>query len=157
MNPKTAREELIKIIEKYRLPDLETLDRELELIDMLSEKRELPQNLLVALRRRFTEFVYSWINFLHSFIVPNPQSIIANKDAEAFNEKEKDNIYKLMAVLSKMTRESSQFEADRLQEKEEAKFIRENFSKYMGIKKELAELNKKVIAHWQKEIESQKT
>jgi len=154
MDVKTIKEEINKVIEKYSLPTIEILDRELEIVDMLSERKELPQNILVALRRRFTEIMYSWINFLHSLIMPNPQSIISNKDAEAFSEKEKENIYKLMAELAKMTRESTSFEAKKGQPKEEAKFIRDNFSRFIEIKKELAELNKKVVEHWEKEIYS---
>jgi hypothetical protein len=152
MNPKIIREELQKLIEKYKLPELDKLDREIEIIDMLSERRELPQDMLTAVRRRFTEVIYSWINFVHSLIIPNPQSIIANKDAEAFNDKEKDVIYQKMAVLTKMTRESSSFEAKKGQPKEEAKFITENFSKFIEMKKDLGEMNEKIIAHWQKEI-----
>jgi len=154
MDVKTIKEEINKVIEKYSLPTIEILDRELEIVDMLSERKELPQNILVALRRRFTEIMYSWINFLHSLIMPNPQSIISNKDAEAFSEKEKENIYKLMAELAKMTRESTSFEVKKEQPKEEAKFIRDNFSRFIEIKKELAELNKKVVEHWEKEIYS---
>ena len=123
---------------------------------MLSERRELPQNLLGAVRRRFTELVYSWINFLHSLIVPNPQSLIANKDAEAFGENEKDGVFRLMAVLTKITRESTGFEAKKGQGKEEAKFISESFRTYLKAKKELESMNSKIVEHWEKEIKSQK-
>jgi len=156
MNPKTVQEALEKIIEKYKLPELKELDRELEIIDIISERRELPQNLLIVIRRRLTELIYSWINFLHSLVIPNQQSIIANKDAETFNEKEKDQIYKTMAVLTKITRESTSFEAEKGKYKEEAKFVTESFKKYIEIKKELAALNSKIIAFWEKEIGLQK-
>lgn len=156
MDPKTVQEALEKIIEKYKLPAIGELDRELEIIDIVSERREIPQNLVIVIRRRLTELVYSWINFMHSLIVPNPQSIIANKDAEALSEKEKDHIYKTMAVLTKITRESTSFEAEKGRTKEEAKFITENFNKYMEVKKELAEINSKIVSLWEKEIGLQK-
>ena len=154
MNPKTAREEFAKVIEKYNLPEMNLLDKEIEMIDVLSERKEIPQDILAAVRRRFTEILYGWVNFLHSLVVPSPQSLIANKDAETFDEKEKDRIYRMMALLAKMTRESTSFEAKKGQPREEARFVRENFSKFMGIKKELAELNSRLVEHWQKEIES---
>ncbi len=150
MDPKVVKTELKKLVEKYQLPELELLDRELELVDLLSERRELPQDLLAIVRRRFTEVLYSWINLLHSLVVPNPQSIIVNKDSEAFSEK--DIIYSIMAELAKMTRESTRFEASRDIQKEEAKFISENFNRYMDLKKELAEINSKIVEHWQKEV-----
>ena len=151
MEAAIIREALAKVIEKHNLPELKVLDRELEMVDMLSERRELPQDILAAIRRRFTEVVYSWINFVHSLVVPSPQSLIVNKDAEAFDEKEKDSVYKVMAILAKMTRESAYFEIEKGQKKEEAKFIRENFSKFMELKKKLAEFNIKVVEHWKKE------
>jgi len=151
MEAEIIKEALAKVIEKHNLPELKVLDRELEMVDMLSERRELPQDILAAIRRRFTEVVYSWINFVHSLVVPSPQSLIVNKDAEAFDEKEKDSVYKVMAALAKMTRESAYFEIEKGQKKEEAKFIRENFSKFMELKKKLAEFNIKVVEHWKKE------
>ena len=154
MEAEKVKSELKKAIEKYGLPEFEILDKELEIVDMLAERRELPQNMLCVIRRRFTEAVYSWINFIHSLIVPNPQSIIVNKDAEAFDDKEKERIYRTMAVLAKMTRESTGFEANRKQDKKEAKFIKENFEKYLEIKKDILALNQKIIEHWQKEIDS---
>ncbi len=154
MEAEKVKSELKNVIENNGLPEFEILDKELEIVDMLAERKELPQNMLCIIRRRFTEAVYSWINFIHSLIVPNPQSIIVNKDAEAFDDKEKEKIYKTMAVLAKMTRESAGFEANRSQEKQEAKFIKENFKKYLEIKKEILALNEKVVEHWQKEIDS---
>jgi hypothetical protein len=154
MNPKTIKEELKKLIESYKLPNLEALDREIEIVDLLSERREMPQDMISTIRRRFTEAIYSWINFVHSLIIPNPQSIISNKDAEAFSDKEKEDIYKIMAVLAGMTRESTSFEAKKGKAKEEAKFISDNFPKYLEIKKDLAKLNEKIAAYWQKEAES---
>lgn len=153
MNPETSKAELKKTIEKYGLPELSLVDKEIEIIDLLSERRELPQNMLSLIRRRFTDVIYGWINFLHSFIVPNPQSLIVNKDAEAFDEKEKEDIYKQMTLLAKMTRESARFEIKKKDEKAEAKFINDNFKKYMDMKPKFEEFNKKVIDFWQKEIE----
>jgi len=156
MKPETVKSELQKVIEKYKLPALENLDSELELVDMLAERNELPKNMVAAIRRRLTEVIYSWINFTHSLIVPNPQSIIVNKDSEAFDDKQKEEIYKVMAALAKMTRESTGFEAMRNKEKEEANFITQSFEKYMELKPRLAGINEKVVSYWQKEISALK-
>ena len=151
MDAKTVKKELEELGKKYNL-HIKELDKELELIDTLAKRREFPEFPLRIIRRRLVDIHLLWINYLHSFIFPNPQSIVVIKEAEAFDDKEKDEIYKLMVKFAKATRESVVFEIKRDDEKE-AEFIKTSFENFKKIKKQLEPFAEKNIEFWRKESE----
>ena len=151
MDAKTVKKELEELGKKYNL-HIKELDKELELIDTLAKRREFPEFPLRIIRRRLVDIHLLWINYLHSFIFPNPQSIVIIKEAEAFDDKEKDEIYKLMVKFAKATRESVVFEIKRDDEKE-AEFIKTSFENFKKIKKQLEPFAEKNIEFWRKESE----
>ena len=149
MDSKIIKKELEEIGKKYNLPVRE-LDRELELTDYFVEKNEMSKFPARVIRRRLLDIFYSWSNYLHSFLFPNPQSIIATRDSEAFDEKEKDEIYKIIARLAKMTRGAVELEL-RKEESGDAEFVRNNFEEFKKIKKQIEPFTKKNKEFWEKE------
>jgi len=151
MKKETAKKLLEDIGKKYSIPARE-LDREIELVDLFVKKRESPEFPLRAIRRRLADFYSLWLNYLHSVIFPNPQSIILTKESEVFDEKGKEEIYGIIAVLAKFTRESVLLEVKR-DESREADFINESFGKYRSLKKSIEQIVKKNVELWKKESE----
>jgi len=151
MKKETAKKLLEDIGKKYSLPVRE-LDKEVELVDLFVKKRESPEFPLRTIRRRLADFYSLWLNYLHSIIFPNPQSIILTKESEAFDEKDKEEIYRIIAILAKFTRESVLLEVKK-DESREADFINESFGKFKSLKKSIEQIIKKSIELWKKESE----
>ena len=151
MDKQTVKKGLEELGEKYSLP-IKELNKELEIVDIFTEKNEMPDFPIRTIRRRLMDVFSMWINFLHSFLFPSPQSIILTKEAEAFDEKEKDEIYGLLVRIVRITREGIRLEIKK-DESKDSDFIKQNFEEYKKIKKEIEKYADKNVEFWKKESE----
>ena len=151
MDSKTLKKELEELGKKYNLP-IKELDKELEISDLFLKRKEMPDFPIRAIRRKLVDNYLLWINYLHSFTFPSSHSIVIAKEADGFNEKEKNEMYRIISHLAKATRESVIFEIKR-DETKEADFVRENFENLKKIKKEIEKFAEKTIEFWKKESE----
>ena len=151
MKKEIIEKELEQLGKKYSLP-IKELDKELELTNILLKMREMPEFPMRIIRRRLVDIHILWINYLHSFIFPSSQSIVMAKEADGFNEKEKDDMYRTIAKLAKVTRESIMFEMKR-DEAKEAEFVKQAFDAFKKIKKQIELFADKNIEFWKREAE----
>ncbi|MBW3022908.1 hypothetical protein KY308_02300 [Candidatus Woesearchaeota archaeon] len=149
MEKEVVLKELEKLGKEENLP-IKELDKELELADLFTEKNDMPEFPLRLIRRRLVDYCYVWINHLHSFLYPNPASIVITKEAEIFDEKEKEEIYNLLAKITGITRDSIALEIKKDSAKDAA-FIRDNFEKFKVLRKEIEKLVGKTVEFWKKE------
>ena len=83
-----------KIKEKFSdLPSLDELNFEFEIKDAVVAQKIDPSFPLRYIRRHIVGIFYNWINYLHNFIMPNPQSAILIRESESFSDEQKQKKY----------------------------------------------------------------
>ena len=150
MNLKQDYEKLKK---KYNLPDYDKLDFEFELLYITGiQEINFP---LRYIRRRMCDKISWYIGHMQSILQPNPSSII-NMQESSFLAEDKDKITELIKELIRITSVSILRELE-YDEKEDAEFIKNNFKRWIDLKKELIILNKKIINKWKEKIKEEKS
>ncbi len=153
LNQKVIKEKYAKVKKEYPiLPELDDLDQEIELIDFLLERRELPIHFLAATRRRFVDVVGGWINYLHNFLLPNQQSMILIHESGSFSDKEKEEVTILINQLMFMSRVSAKLELQK-EEESDAKFIAKYLNKWLEMKSKILSITEKNISIWKEAME----
>jgi hypothetical protein len=147
-----SHQDIINRYQEYKtkfpsLPELGDLDHETEFIDWLAEREELPEHFLDHLRRRFTDMLMGWVNYLHSFIHPNQQSMILMHESDNLTPEDKDGVTDILNQIMFISRISTKLE---LQKSEEANanFLNEQFKHWQKMKQQMIELAEKNIIIW---------
>jgi len=151
------RDEILKLYNEKRkefpnLPEADKLDYEMEFIDYLGERFNIPSFLIRSIRRRVADVLGSWINYLHNFVHPNKQSMILVHEAENVSDEDKDTIFKIMNELMFISRISAKLEIQK-DEAVDAKFITDVFNMWLDIKKKLVPITQKNINIWEKALQ----
>lgn len=133
------------------LPSMDDLNFEFEISNYVDERKISPMFPMRYTRRCMAHLIASYIGYLHDFILPNPQSAIAMKEYEYFDEKEKEQIIHLIGRLMRISRYNSSLELMR-NEKEDAKFILEMFNEWKRFKDEIAPFMHKNVESWNKQV-----
>jgi len=96
---------------------------------------------------RIADLFWSWNNFLHSLIMPNPSSMIIMTESQEFGEQEKKEIIRLMTRV--MAHVSANSIAGLTKDKKlEAKFIDDSVALWNELSPKLTELSKKLNTMW---------
>ncbi len=86
---------------------LDDLDKIFFLRDMILKERYVSKTLSRQVCMRMTETYFSWVNYLHNLISPNPSYMVNVNESMAFSEKEKavmgELIGKIMILISTNT------------------------------------------------------
>ncbi|MBD3361954.1 hypothetical protein GF358_04155 [Candidatus Woesearchaeota archaeon] len=143
------KEKYTEKAKKYNLPAFEEINSDLFLNDFLNDRKYVPENILGFVRVKLVELLGSWINFLHSFIMPNPQSAILMKDYEATNEDDKKKIIKMIQDIMISQRETILIGLEK-DEKKDAEFLKKYYKLWNDIKPKLAEITQRNIDNWKK-------
>ena len=98
---------------------------------------------------------YGWTNYLHNFIMPNPQSIILVKESEAFNDEQKTRVSKLISEIMFINRISAKLDLE-YDEKKDAEFIKKYFKEWSTLKKLLLDFAEINMQSWEKEMPGEK-
>ena len=155
MGFKSFKENYANLQEKYSLPPLDDMNREFELLDILKEKDVNPSFPLRFTRRMMISIFYSWINYLHNLIMPNPQSFIHVKESEAFNDDEKTQVHNIIKEIMFINRLSAKLDLEHDQQKD-AEFIKKYYKEWRKIKSLILELAEKNISCWKEEMPKDK-
>jgi len=138
---KKKAEELLK---KYKLPSFKELDEEFEISSI--EKKEF---LLREIRRKIAEKFELYAKLFESVLQLEPTLTTLN-EINAFNEKEKENLYKIfrdLMVIDRLSIETSIDETD----KKTADFIQDAWNEWKNLKKELLPIIQKLKKSWMEE------
>ncbi len=141
--------------EKYSLPDISAIDDEFEIFDFIAERRGTVSFPLRYLRRHMVSVLYNWINYLHNFIMPNPQSAILIRESEYFTEEQKNEVITLIKEIMYANRLSAKLDLV-LSEKEDAAFINDIFRKWPKLKSKLQEFADINVNSWKKDMPKNK-
>ena len=134
---------------KYKLPSFKEINEDFFLQDFLNDRKFIPQQPLGFVRARIVETFGSWINFLHGFIMPNPQSAILMKDFECTNDDEKKEIIEMIQDMMISQRETIIVGLEK-DEKKDAEFIKKYFKFWHKTKPGLIKVTKKSLDNWKK-------
>ncbi len=140
-------------VKKYDLPSYEELDSEFELLYVPSiTEIKFP---LRFIRRRLTDKVAWMVNMLQTILQPNPSSLVSLQESNFFDNGSKRKIAEFLRELMKLERESLMIEIIP-DEKRDADFIKDFYSKWKDIKNQVADVSKKLRDGWTQEKKSEK-
>ncbi|MCF7866123.1 hypothetical protein K9L67_00330 [Candidatus Woesearchaeota archaeon] len=122
--------------EQHQLPNLSELDKEFFVEYTMGNWRTIPENTLIFTMNLIMDYYIGWINFCHTLINGNPQSMILMREAEFFSNEEKKEIIKVMQNLTIISRKQTIINLKN-EEKETAQFIKEIFESWKNIKPKL--------------------
>jgi hypothetical protein len=147
MKLEELEKKLVETYNKHNL-DFEELDNEFEIIDAFYS-RKITGYFLRNTRRRIIEVLYSYINYLHNFVAPNPQSVILMQEAEFFSDEEKDEIDAVMKKIMLVNRMSIRLDLEP-DEENDAEFIKQSLDEWKKLKPKIVEITNKLIENWKK-------
>lgn len=148
----TTYEELQK---KYDLPSFEIIDKEFFLSFAIAGWYDIPGNIPVYIMNRMMDYYNNWINFCHSLINGNPQSMILMREAEFFSDEDKKELIKVMTELTILSRKQTVINLKN-EEKETVEFIKEIHNSWNKIKPTLLKFSEQSYAKWVEETKEPK-
>lgn len=124
------------------------LERIFFLKDYIQKEGYVSTRLSRAISRRIVDLYMSWAGYLHGLIIPNPNSMITVTEHNMFEDKEKEEILRLMnRILAHCSKNSLNGLTQDL--KEEAKFIDDSVALWDGeVNPKMVELIRKVNKGW---------
>lgn len=131
---------------------LDQVDNYFYIRDAVIKNRGVPYALPRMVGVKAIEMFNSWIGFLHSLIIPNPNSMIEITQAQIFDEEEKKDINNLIVRLMGVTSRNPIRNLVR-DEKKDAEYIDELVSVWKEVIPKLVEIEEKISDNW-KEKES---
>lgn len=149
------KEDYNKLGEKYDLPSLDELNSEFEIIDHMTTNNTMTSYPLRYTRRFIVSIFYNWINYLHNFIMPNPQSAILIRESESFSEEQKLEVTKAIKEIMFINRLSTNLDLE-MSEEEDAKFLRKYFDEWKDLKKRLLKFAKVNLDGWLQDMPENK-
>ena len=149
MKIEELKQKLNEVCKTYNL-SFEELNNDFEILDNFYAKR-ITEHYLRNIRRRIVEVFYSYINYLHNFIAPTPQSVILMQEAEFFTDADKDEIDSIMKKIMLINRLSIKLELEPDPEKD-VEFIKKNWGEWKSLKPKILKITNKLIESWQKNI-----
>ena len=136
--------------QKYDLPEFEALDFAFEI-----SKVEEENYYIRDIRRHIIEKIRIFVDILEDLIHPN-STVSSYHECKFFDDQEKKTIYDLYGRLMVYIRKSNLLDLEE-DDANDAEFIRDIFSSWDGIKKDLRNIIVKLHDCWSKEEISDKT
>jgi hypothetical protein len=133
--------------DKYKLPKFDSLESEFHLGMYISDRKEIPENILLYLAGLMLEYLNGWVSYCHNFVMGNPQSMILMQESQFFSEEKKKEIIGVMTELTVISRHQSYLYIKN-REKETAEFIKMAYEKWLAIKPKLLEYSKTNLEKW---------
>jgi len=138
--------------ERYsRLPSVDELDQELNILEVVGRTRLFPRHVVRFVRWQMMEVVNAWAGYLHGFILPNPQNAASMEEYNHFTDKEKQTIIEMLNWIMYSTREMNLLQLDEDDDRT-AQFIITAFSEWKERKKILRSVIDKNTASWKRQI-----
>ncbi|QQG38986.1 MAG: hypothetical protein HYS32_00790 [Candidatus Woesearchaeota archaeon] len=78
---------------------LEELDGVFFLRDFILKEGFVPTTLSRSICGRMMETYFSWTNYLHSLLMPNPGYMISMSESQMFNDHEKEEVFKIISKV----------------------------------------------------------
>ncbi len=143
------KEKYAELQKQFDLPLFDKLDDECEITDNLQRLRFAPSKPLLFVRRILVDKYFTWINYLHTFISPNQQSILLMNEYQQFADNDRKVILDILRQIMLQTRLSTRLDLSSTPQFE-AQFIKESFALWLTLKEQLKPYLDKNIASWKK-------
>ena len=134
---------------KYKLPDFNELNKELEITSI-----EETDFLLRAITRKASEKLDFYASLIEEMLQPDTSNLYSMHEARFFTQDEKNSMNELYARMMKLARESIEMSLDNTEENE-AKFISLFFSEWKAIKHQLIIYVRKMKSSWNEKTDSE--
>ena len=144
-----------RLQKSYNLPSYKNIDNEFELgyLEKDIKKTNYP---LRNIRRRQMDKIMLFTNFLQSFIIPNPNSIVNMQESKFLTDEQRNTMVNIIQQLMILERKSLILEVEQSETKD-AEFITECLGQWLKIKKELVKFSKVLLENWQIQNEEKKS
>lgn len=143
------KKEYDKVKEKHDLPKLRVLSDEVYLYSRISGLDEFPVNLKDFLIGAIRDHMSNMLNFLHSNIYGNNNSVIVTKQANFYTKQEKIKQTKIMYRLTAKTRFINYL--FHKSKDEDIKHVKPLIQDWLEIKEDLTPVMKKAYTKWEEE------
>jgi hypothetical protein len=143
--PKEIEKEYSKISKKYKLPKFKDINEEFE-ISSLEDKNFLLRNIL----RKIIEKLEFYVDLLGNLLQPDAASLSSMHELRFFTDEDKSAMYKLFKRMMKANRNIIELVLEN-DEKVQADFLKNFFTEWVNMKKELLTLVKKMRDSWDRD------
>lgn len=141
------KERYSAIAKTHSLPKFEEMDSEFELHDCDGN------HVLKSVLKKMAEKLEFYVNLIADILQPDASNIAGMHETGFFTSKEKSEMYELIKKLMKTHRAIVELCLEN-NEKAQAQFLRQFFSEWKEMKKELLAIIKKVKECWEKDAPS---
>ncbi|HLP80261.1 MAG TPA: hypothetical protein VK158_06485 [Acidobacteriota bacterium] len=146
-----TREDAIKALTGCAITSIDVLDTEFDIVDQMLRMRFLPAQIPRFVRRCVVDRLYSWLNYIHSFIQPSQHSILHMHEYSMFSEEDRQHLQELARKIMLLTRIAAKLDLSSSPD-DEVKYIKTSLDSWLAIKKELLKYTTKNIAGWEKPL-----
>ena len=140
-----VEKEYIKLSKKYNLPNFKEINEEFEIGDL-----ENASFLLRNILRKIAEKLEFYSTLINDVMQPDTSSLSGMHETRFLSESDKNNMYALFKKIMKSYRNIIKLVLEN-NEKNQAEFIRNFFSEWFEIKKQLINYLGKMKDSWEKE------
>ena len=149
-NLDVLKQEYKKIQEKHNLPSFEELNEDFN----IEKASEIEVELLIREIRRFmADKLSTYMRFIEAILNPVNVQMFIYSLIKSLETQEKEKLTEIYKKLSK--KELKLIELDlKYSEEKEALFIRESYSMWQEMKKDLLEIFEKINSNWDNKVES---
>ncbi|MFH1054347.1 MAG: hypothetical protein V1740_08050 [Candidatus Woesearchaeota archaeon] len=128
---------------------LEELDKVFFIKDHILKEGYVSNRLSRVICRRIVDLFMSWGGYLHSIVMPNPSSMINMTENIVFDDKEKDDLIKLMNKTLAYSSKNTLIGLNKKKD-EEARFIDDSLKFWnRTLEPELIKIIEKVNKNWE--------
>lgn len=128
---------------------LKEMDEIFFLKDFVLQSKYIPTQLSRAIANRIVDTLNSWLGYLHGLIMPNPQNMVNLTESNLFDDKEKQEIIKIMNKILNLTSKNSLIGITK-NKKQESEYFDEAVKFWKTIlNTKLQEIIIKVNKYWQ--------
>lgn len=127
--------------------DLEEIDKLFYIRDYVQDKGYVSTSITRMICSRVVDLYMSWYGYLHSLLMPNPQSILNVSESQLFGEEERRDIQQLMSGILALTSRNGIIGLTK-DKKAQAQFVDDSVKAWHEMKPKLVSILEKVNSSW---------
>lgn len=145
---KEFKKEYLKLEKKYSLPSFEKLNQDFQIEKVAEAETDYP---IREIRKFIADKFSNYLRFIETLLNPVNVPMFVFYFVKSINPENKKKLSSAHKKLAKA--ELSLVEVDiKFSEKEEAKFIKENYEMWQGIKEDILEVVNSLKDNWENDI-----
>lgn len=135
---------------KHNIPiTLDQLDAYFQIRDMIAQQEFINTNIPRTIARRMVDLLMSWMHYLHSLLIPNPQSLVNMTESQMFTEEEKEQINSLIKKVMQWNSKNAHLAVQNDQAKDMAFIVELNTFWEKELIPQMHTLTQKINKSWE--------